>query len=139
VAKKLGLLPLALNQAGSFVSQKQISFQKYLTLFDGNFETVARGASSLPSDRQAERSTILTTWEVSFDSLSDSAKELLLLCGFLANGDIPDELFDMDTKAQFGWMGEGKTISSIFRLPVSDTQQGMTGSWTRSARSSHFL
>jgi hypothetical protein len=139
VAKKLGLLPLALNQAGSFVSQKQISFQKYLTLFDENFETVARGASNLPSDRQAERSTILTTWEVSFDSLSDSAKELLLLCGFLANGDIPDELFDMDTRVRFGWMGEGKTISSIFRLPVSDTPQGMTGSWTRSARSFHFL
>jgi hypothetical protein len=139
VAKKLGLLPLALNQAGSFVSQKQISFQKYLTLFDGNFETVTRGASNLPPDRQDERSTILTTWEVSFDSLSDSAKELLLLCGFLANGDIPDELFDMDTKARFGWMGEGKTISSISRLPVSDTQQGVTGSWTRSARSSHSL
>jgi hypothetical protein len=54
---------------------------------------------------------------MSFESLSDSAQELLLLCGFLANGDIPDKLFDMDTKVRFGWMGEGKTISSIFDCP----------------------
>jgi hypothetical protein len=108
VATKLGLLPLALNQAGSFISQRQISFQRYLALFDENFETTARGASNLPSGPQSKRTTVLTTWEVSFDALSYSAKELLLLCGFLANGDIPDELFDMDTKVRFGWMGEGK-------------------------------
>jgi hypothetical protein len=116
VATKLGLLPLALNQAGSFISQKKISFQKYLTLFDENFKTAARGAPDLPSGRQVERGAIMTTWEMSFESLSDTAKELLLVCRFLASGDILERLFEMDAKARFGWMGEGKTTSFVICL-----------------------
>jgi hypothetical protein len=110
VATKLGLLPLALNQAGSFISRKKISFQRYLTLLDESFKTATRGAPDWPSGRQAEKPAILTTWEISFSSLSYPARELLLLCGFLSSGDIPDELFSMEKKLRFDWMGEGKTV-----------------------------
>jgi hypothetical protein len=117
----LGLLPLAINQAGSFISQRQISLQKYLSRLDEGFETTAAiGTLEWPHFRGDRRTTILTTWEVSFASLPHSAKELLLLCGFLANGDIPDELFDLGSKLRFDWMGAGEKVSPTYRLFVFD-------------------
>jgi hypothetical protein len=110
VAAKLGFLPLALTQAGSYISQMQISFQKYLTLLDEKFRTVAtRGTSEWPSDpgTRTLSPTIFTTWEISFVSLSPPAQELLLLCGFLTNEDIPDVLFVQECKVPLEWVGEG--------------------------------
>ena len=116
---KLGLLPLAINQAGSFISQRQVSLLRYLCRLDEGFTTTAAvGALEWPKGRGAQGRTILTTWEISFASLSHAAKELLLLCGFLANGDIPDELFGLEGELRFDWMGEGKTISSVYWLLV---------------------
>jgi len=115
VAVKLGFLPLALTQAGSYISHMQISFRKYLSLLDGKFTTVAkRGGPEWLPDRGTKnpKRTIFTTWEISFASLSRPAQELLLLCGFLANADIPDELFVQESKLPFDWVGEGKTNSS---------------------------
>jgi len=92
----------------------QISFRKYLSLLDGKFTTVAtRGGPEWLSDRGTKHPnrTIFTTWEISFASLSHPAQELLLLCGFLANADIPDELFVQKSKLPFDWVGEGKNKS----------------------------
>lgn len=111
VAVKLGFLPLALAQAGSYIAQRQISFQKYLTLLYGDFRTIAtRGGAK--GTKNLNR-TIFTTWEISFASLSHPAQELLLLCGFLENADIPDELLVQESKVPFDWVGEGKINSSI--------------------------
>ena len=116
---KLGLLPLAINQAGSFISQRQVSLQRYLSRLDEGFTTTAAvGALEWPKGRRAQDRTILTTWEISFASLSHGAKELLLLCGFLANGDIPDKLFDLEGELRFDWMGVGERAPSAYRLPV---------------------
>jgi hypothetical protein len=119
---KLGLLPLAINQAGSFIAQRQISFQRYLALLGEGFKTAAAcGTLEWPQALGSQRVTIFTTWEISFDSLSHSAQELLLLCGFLVNGDIPDGLFDMERNLRFNWMGEGKEASIAYRIIVFDT------------------
>ena len=108
---KLGRLPLAINQAGAFISQRQISFQRYLPLLDGGLEASTAGA---PVQRWGQQTkSILTTWEISFDSLSPSAQELLLLCGFLANEDIPEEIFNLNGEARFGWMGKGNMGFSV--------------------------
>jgi len=102
---------LALTQAGSYISQMQISFQKYLTLLDEKFRTVAtRGTAEWTSDPKIRKlhRTMFTTWEISFSSLSNSAQELLLLCGFLSNEDILDDLFVQECKLPLDWVGEGK-------------------------------
>jgi hypothetical protein len=112
VATKLGLLPLAINQAGAFITQRQISFQRYLSLLGEGFKAAtAPEAPEWPWSQRTE--SIWTTWEISFASLSLPAKELLLLCGFLANEDIPEDLFNLDSKLRFDWMGEGRTVSCI--------------------------
>jgi hypothetical protein len=107
VAVELGFLPLALTQAGSYISERQISFQKYMSLLNGDFRTV----TSAKSGTYARRA-IFTTWEISFAALSHSAQELLLLCGFLANSDIPDAVFIQESKLPFEWVREGKKCPS---------------------------
>jgi len=119
LAAKLGFLPLAITQAGSYISYTKIPPAKYMTLMDESFRTLAnKGGPEWLSDRRpgSPKRTILTTWEISFASLSASAQQLLLLCGSLANADIPDRLFD-GRKLPFDWVsGEGTTYKiSSFR------------------------
>jgi hypothetical protein len=111
VVTKLGRLPLAINQAGAFISQRRMSFQRYLPLLSGGLKSSTAAAPVWPWGQKTE--SVLTTWEISFNSLSRSAKELLLLCGFLANEDIPEEIFNLNGQARFGWMGEGKMGFSV--------------------------
>jgi len=110
LAARLGFLPLAITQAGSYISYTKIPLAKYMTLMDESFRTLAnKGGPEWLSDRRprSPKRTILTTWEISFTSLSAPAQELLLLCGSLANADIPDELFE-GQKLPFDWVpGEG--------------------------------
>jgi sigma54-dependent transcription regulator len=109
VAGKLGFLPLALAQAGSYISERQMSFQKYMTLLDGEFRAVTSAKNRANDINKA----LFTTWEISFSALSHSAQELLLLCGFLANSDIPDALFVQERKLPFQWVLEGKNTSNL--------------------------
>ena len=69
IVRKLGALPLALDQAGSYISAMQISFNKYLLRFDGAFAKVT--ARKPPTAVwQYQDDTVFTTWEVSFNALS---------------------------------------------------------------------
>jgi hypothetical protein len=107
VVAKLGLLPLAIIQAGSFISRGQMSFHQYLALLDKGFKAVAAKGAPGQWDPRTRSATLLNTWEMSFSLLTSPAQELLLLCGLLANGDIPDELFNLEGEMKFDWMKEG--------------------------------
>jgi hypothetical protein len=123
IATKLGFLPLALTQAGSYISYTKIPLEKYKTLFDESFRTLAKkGSPGWLLDRRPgnPNRTILTTWEISFASLSAPAQQLLLLCSSLANADIPDELFE-GSKLPFDWVpGEGTDKTSRSRSVPSN-------------------
>jgi len=118
----LGFLPLALTQAGSFTSHLQSSFENYLNFLDGEPGKVAKcgGPGWLSDQRTGDvNRNVYTTWEVSFASLS-RAQELLLLCGFLANADIPDELFLQERALQFDWVEVGKSNSLHCLVSLTD-------------------
>jgi hypothetical protein len=124
VTIQLGFLPLALAQAGSYIAQSQITFQKYMTLLRENFKTVAtRGVQSA---EERKNRTIFTTWEISFASLSPSAQELLLLCGFLANEDIPDEIFMKGGKL-FDWMEDGEQPCTWYMIVLIIVRKRLVG------------
>ena len=95
IVRKLGALPLALDQAGSYVSAMQIPFSRYLHRFEGAFAEIA---AKKPAKVvwQYRDDTIFTTWEVSFNALGPAAQELLLLFGFLDNESIPEELLPLE-------------------------------------------
>ena len=95
IVQKMGALPLALNQAGSYISATQIPFSKYLLRFENAFVEVMAKKPPVVG-WQYRDDTVFTTWEVSFNALGPAAQEMLLLFGFLDNESIPEELLPLE-------------------------------------------
>ena len=92
VAELLGLLPLALEQAGAYVEETGISLGDYLERlrqFPALMLTEGEPRDRDPTD------TVATTWKVSVERVRPvpGALVLLELAAFLAPEDIPRELF----------------------------------------------
>ena len=116
IVEKLGALPLALDQAGSYISAMQISFRKYLVRFECAFAEVT--AKKPPTVVWQYRSdTVFTTWEVSFNALSPAAQELLLLLGFFDNQSIPEELLPLGRLSKEFRIGEISLLFHLVRRP----------------------
>ena len=106
----MGALPLALDQAGSYVSKMQIPFREYLLRFEGSFAEVT--TKKPPAVVWQYQGTVFTTWEVSFNALGPAAQELLLLFGFLDNESIPEELLQLER------LNDEFKIGTISFLPI---------------------
>ncbi|KAL7275040.1 hypothetical protein RUND412_002034 [Rhizina undulata] len=115
IVKALGQLPLALDQAASYMCSKKIAFSAYRKKYDElAMEIFKEGLSG--RRLSPEKASVLTTWELSFRELSDDARQLLQLCAFLSNEDIPEELFRRGKKA-VDWIMEDLTRQwKIFSL-----------------------
>ena len=93
IVEKLGYLPLALEQAGSYIHSRQYSFNRYLQEYETNITHLLRGKWRI--GKNPSNKSIFATWELSFSAIQEQnskAAELLLVCGFLDNNDISDEL-----------------------------------------------
>ena len=86
LAKKMGYLPLALDQAGAYMNIYKMSYESYLSLY--NSYHVALLAEY---DDDPEKKTVATTWQISFEKIKKnlSAEILLNLCAFFA----PDNIY----------------------------------------------
>jgi tetratricopeptide (TPR) repeat protein len=87
LAEQLGRLPLALAQAGAYVSRTGTTLRHYRTLIEEHTDSVLRAGQ--PGDY---RESVGTTWAVSFEAAAAQAPdggELLHLCAFLAPTAIP--------------------------------------------------
>ena len=94
IVEKLGCLPLAIDQAGSYLFMLRKPLHTFLPLFEENFNVTL---SKKPHSAvwQYGEETAVTTWEISFKAIQDTdppAANLLLLCSFLANDDISVDL-----------------------------------------------
>ena len=92
IADLLGLLPLALEQAGAYLRETRLSLASYLDrLRQYPALTLARGR---PRDRDPA-DTVATTWQVSLERVrpTPGAVELLEVCVFMGPEEIPRELF----------------------------------------------
>ena len=91
LAAKLGCLPLALDQAGAYIYIQQSSFRRYLTEYKTKTNyLLGKGWKIDNRDK-----SVFSTWELSFEAIqkqNPNAAELLLVCGFLNNEDICEEL-----------------------------------------------
>ncbi|KAJ6178143.1 hypothetical protein N7519_008604 [Penicillium mononematosum] len=109
----LGYFPLAIEQAGAYISAQQNflpdhpeqftrAVQKYIEQYHVNAERLL--AHRRPQSIWDYRNdTILTTWEVSLQAIQRStpeAAELLFLCGFLSNNDIFEDMLSDDVHLQ---------------------------------------
>ncbi|KAJ5175660.1 uncharacterized protein N7482_001537 [Penicillium canariense] len=105
IAKALGYLPLAIEQAGAYISDVQISLDDYLPLYEKARSQLLNPATSLVN--LAPKKAVFATWEASFariQSHNDAAAELLLLMSFLHHSSIWEGLF-------LGFPGKGRPIA----------------------------
>ncbi|KAJ7433714.1 hypothetical protein B0H11DRAFT_752715 [Mycena galericulata] len=108
IVKVLFYLPLAIVQAGAFVS-KSGALEKYLDLYRDN---CARLLSEQPNQTQDDYArTVYTTWKISFDCLSRPAMQLLQLSSFLHHDGISERIFA--NAASYKFKSSGPTEDEV--------------------------
>jgi tetratricopeptide (TPR) repeat protein len=103
LAKELGYLPLALEQAAAYMVENSVGFANYLDGFKKQRQALLnkQGPVLGNDEREQQKRTVATTWAVNFADVernSPASAELLRLSAFLASDAIPLELFKKDTK-----------------------------------------
>ncbi|KAM7184408.1 hypothetical protein V8F20_012231 [Naviculisporaceae sp. PSN 640] len=83
IVQALGLLPLAIEQAGAYITKTQMQLSKYLVFWERHQHELLQSpkASSITGNQRS----VCTTFEVSFERLDQDAAELLTLLSFLHN------------------------------------------------------
>lgn len=110
IAKTLGYLPLAIDQAGSYVATRQMSLPRYKEVYKRNFRNIFTSVPRSPGWSYRDQ-TVFTTWEISFQEIEGNNKEsaeLLLLCSFLHNEDIWEKMLLRGQKLEM----DGKRLIS---------------------------
>ncbi len=93
LAEELGYLPLALEQAGAYISKNEVLFKDYLTAYQN--EHLITLEKSKP-DTGKYTKTVATTWRINFNEIKKkftASADLLSFCAFVSPDDIPFELF----------------------------------------------
>lgn len=86
IVQELEGMPLALDQAGAYIENTQVSLPEYIALYRTCKETTTSGP---------EAEVIITTWSLAFQQVqreSPFAADILYLCAFLASNAIPEEI-----------------------------------------------
>ncbi|KAJ6471667.1 hypothetical protein DFH09DRAFT_1220144, partial [Mycena vulgaris] len=117
VVKVLCYLPLAIIQAGAFISQSG-NLESYLDLYEQN-------RTRLLSQKPTQ---VYTTWQISFDQLSQKAQKFLQLCSFLHYQGISEEIFKNATNFEFKPSGPSQ---EELQMPLEFLSQflGSAGVW----------
>ncbi|KAJ7315296.1 P-loop containing nucleoside triphosphate hydrolase protein, partial [Mycena albidolilacea] len=98
IVKALYYFPLAIVQAGSFISKSQ-DLDGYLTLYTKN---QARLLSEMPAQTHDHYArTVYTTWQMSFDRLTQPAAMFLQYCSFLHHNGISEKIFSYASRYTF--------------------------------------
>jgi tetratricopeptide (TPR) repeat protein/MinD-like ATPase involved in chromosome partitioning or flagellar assembly len=93
LARELDCLPLALEQAGAYITARQTRFRDYLASYHKRRLRLLESSSSAAGDPLPE--SVVTTWTISFREVkeaSEAAADLLRLSAFLGPDHIPLEL-----------------------------------------------
>ncbi|KAJ7024598.1 P-loop containing nucleoside triphosphate hydrolase protein, partial [Mycena alexandri] len=95
IVKELYCLPLAIVQAGAFISKSE-DLGGYLVLYRGNRARLLSEKAVQSHDDYAW--TVYTTWQISFTQLSKPAATLLQLCSLLHYTGISEDIFSNASK-----------------------------------------
>jgi hypothetical protein len=117
IVQKLGQLPLAIHQAGAYLRKLGKSLKDYLPLFEQNMKYML-SKKPLGATWAYRDDTVFTTWEISFKAIRDVnplSAELLLICSFLSNEDIWEDLLQCGSKCLDNGEADGE-----FYIPTSN-------------------
>ncbi|KAJ7921614.1 hypothetical protein B0H13DRAFT_2415413, partial [Mycena leptocephala] len=105
LAKALSYFPLAIVQAGAFILESG-ALDTYLELY---MENRARLLMERPAQTHDDYTwTVYTTWQMSFDKLTQPAAMFLQLCSFLHREGISEEIFSRAVTYRFPSWGPSK-------------------------------
>ncbi|KAJ6547953.1 hypothetical protein DFH09DRAFT_1281702 [Mycena vulgaris] len=102
IVKALYHLPLAIIQAGAFISESG-ALDGYLALYVENRDQLLTEKPAQSHDDYAW--TVYTTWNISFQKLSKPAATILQLCSFLHHKGIFEEIFSRASVYDFTSQG----------------------------------
>jgi tetratricopeptide (TPR) repeat protein len=137
VVEKLGFLPLAIDQAGAFISSQKRPLKLFLNLFDLQMEDILNYTPALGEyrrklgDNESETAlNVFTTWELSFQKIGrDEAGERLRLflttAAFFNARNIGEDLFHnagyLETTPSWidAFVTEGEWDSAGYRRAVA--------------------
>jgi tetratricopeptide (TPR) repeat protein len=92
LARELGFLPLALEQAGAYIDERRLTFAAYLEEWRSKHDQVLDWFDPRVSHYPA---SVAVTWQTSFDRLSDPARHLLERLAWLGPEPIPETLLEV--------------------------------------------
>ncbi|MFL6233993.1 MAG: tetratricopeptide repeat protein, partial [Thermoanaerobaculia bacterium] len=92
LARELGFLPLALEQAGAYIAERRLTLAAYLEEWHSRHEQVLTWFDPRVSHYSA---SIAITWQTSVDRLSAPARRLLERLAWLGQEPIPESLLDV--------------------------------------------
>ncbi|KAJ7463650.1 P-loop containing nucleoside triphosphate hydrolase protein [Mycena latifolia] len=125
IVKTLYYLPLAVVQAGAFIA-KSGNLDSYLVLYTHNKARLLTDRPAQAHDNYAW--TVYTTWQISFEQLSQRAKIFLQLCSFLHYQGISEDVFKSATNYRLETSGPSK---EELEMPLKVLSQflGSSGVW----------
>ena len=96
----------------------QYSLDRYLKAFQTNASyLLSKGWKGGKQDR-----SVFATWEISFNAIqrdSPNAARLLLICGFLNNEDICEELLKRGMKLETHGMGPSNKLLVVYFINIT--------------------
>jgi tetratricopeptide (TPR) repeat protein len=103
LARELGYLPLALEQAAAYLVENSVGFASYLDGFKKQRQALLnkQGPVLGNDEREQQKRTVATAWALNFADIekgSAASAELLRLSAFLAPDSIPLELLENGAK-----------------------------------------
>ncbi|KAJ7798198.1 hypothetical protein B0H14DRAFT_3157041 [Mycena olivaceomarginata] len=125
IVKALHYLPLAIVQAGSFISKSQ-DLDGYLTLYTKNQARLLGEMPAQTHDHYAR--TVYTTWQMSFDQLTQPAAMFLQYCSFLHHNGISEQIFSY--ASQYTFPSNGPSEEDLWEpLEFLSHFVGPSGKW----------
>lgn len=110
LVQELGYLPLAIDQAASYIRAAHITAELYLRLYRVKRSEYLRKYASTQYNVDS-RETVMTTWNISFQKVSEvhpQAAVLLLLVSLLEVQDIPLLILQSCIEGQYHWTKKGE-------------------------------
>ena len=110
LSEDLGHLPLALDQAASFIRRTGKSVSQYRKFFAAEKRRLLEHYPSRQYNQEC-RQNVMTTWEISFDYINQrrpQAAKLLLILSLLHYDDIPEQILESALEGQRHWASNGE-------------------------------
>ena len=106
----LGHLPLAIDQAGSYIAATEISIGEYYRWFQVEKGRLLRQVPSTLYNYDSQE-TVMTTWEMSFQRIEEvdsPASQLLLMMAVFSHHDIPLDMLELTDDSLRHWASNGE-------------------------------